>query len=424
MLKYHLLLRVGGRNRPRMPRRRFSQLFRGGNLRIPDRVGAGIIRRDAPAIPGIAARTGKMNMRIGLISFLLAAFPLSGQQTPPLEEARWLAVREMAMEGQGWQDTKQPFDRLPARAEALVRAPVWDLSLDSAGLCARFVTDGTWIRARWRLRKERLALPNMPATGVSGLDLYVRDRGRWHWLANGAPEQYPENDRMLVRGLAGGSREYLLYLPLYNGVASVEVGVAPDARLERAPPRAGKPIVFYGTSILQGGCASRPGMAYPALISRKLDWPAVNLGFSGNGKSEPEMARLIAEIDAAAYVLDSLPNLETKEVSERVEPFIRTIRAAHPAAPIVLVGHVIYTNGDYVASRRQRAAAANAALRGIYEKLRQAGDRNLHYVPAKDLIGSDGEAAVDGTHPTDLGFLRMSEVIGKTLQAVLAKRSR
>lgn len=358
----------------------------------------------------------------GLRFFLLPllAAPLAAQQAAPLPPARWHDVRELTIEGQGWKETRHPFDRLPAKAEGVVRPPVWSLSQDSAGMSVRFITDAPWVRARWKVRKERLAMPHMPATGVSGLDLYVRDKRGWRWLANGRPEESPANDRMLVRGITAERREYQLYFPLYNGIDALEIGLPPDAVFERAPVSPRKPVVFYGTSILQGGCASRPGMAYPALISRRLEWPHINLGFSGNGRSEPEMAALLAELDPAAYVLDSLPNLSAKEAAERVEPFIRTLRQAHPRTPIVLVENVVYTDSDFVETRRRRWSEANAVLRGIYQKLRKAGDRNLHYVPAGELLGDDAEGTVDGTHPTDLGFLRMSQVIGKTLASVLA----
>ena len=175
----------------------------------------------------------------------LLAIPLWAQQTPPLPPARWHDVRELSVEGQGWKETKHPFDRLPAKAEGVVRPPVWSLSQDSAGLSARFITNAAWIRARWKVRKERLAMPHMPATGVSGLDLYVRDKRGWRWLAAGRPEDSVSNDRMLVRGLTGERREYQLYFPLYNGIDSLEIGLPPDAAFERAPASSRKPVVYY-----------------------------------------------------------------------------------------------------------------------------------------------------------------------------------
>ncbi|WP_414661810.1 SGNH/GDSL hydrolase family protein [Horticoccus sp. 23ND18S-11] len=358
---------------------------------------------------------GHSRSRLKPIGVLACAILLMGTSALWAAAAPKLAWHDLAswdVEGKGWTDTKQRYDRLPAKAEGVVRGPVWSLAQDSAGLRFRFVTDAAEISARWTLRKgDRLALPHMPATGVSGLDLYVRDAGRWKWIGAGRPEK-ATNERSLVRGLTPGvKREYLLYLPLYNGVAAIELGVPEGTTLERAPDRdAGrKPVVFYGTSILQGGCASRPGMAYPAIVGRLLDWPTINLGFSGNGKSEPEMAQLFAELDPAAYVLDSLPNLDVAQVKERVEPFVRTLRAARPTTPIVLVENVSYADAGFVESKRRKVADANAYLRGLYDRLKKAGDKHLFYVPASHLLGADGDDTVDGVHPTDLGFQRMAQ---------------
>ncbi len=352
---------------------------------------------------------------------LTLAAPLFAQDAEVA--VRWKDVRELRVEGQGWRETRHPFDRLPARAEGVVRKPVWDLAQQTAGVSVRFVTDAATIRARWSLRKEALALPHMPATGVSGLDLYVRLPGGWHWVANGRPEKIA-NEQTLLRNWPGGKREYMLYLPLYNGAASVEIGVPQEAALEPGParPAGARPVVFYGSSILQGGCASRPGMAYPSIIGRKLDWPTINLGFSGNGKSEPEMAQLLSELDASVFVYDSLPNLSAQEASERVEPFLRTLRKAHPKMPLVLVENPIYADVLFSEQRRTLIAEKNRTLRAAYEKLRKDGDKNLFYVRAEGLYGADGEATVDGTHPTDAGFLRMAEAITPVLKQALKKR--
>lgn len=337
-------------------------------------------------------------------------------------EVRWLDVKTLRVEGQGWSDVKSPFDRLPAKAENLVRAPVWGLSHDSAGILVRFRTDAKEIRARWTLRKKNLALPHMPATGVSGLDLYVNFNGTWRWIGNGRPEVFPLNEKTLVTGLTAEQRDYLLYLPLYNGVEAVEIGVADDVKISAPAATLQKPVVFYGTSILQGGCAARPGMAYPSIIGRMLNWPTINLGFSGNGKSELEMAKLMAELDPAAYVLDSLPNLSGAEDLARVEPFIKVLRDAHPQTPIVLVENVMYQGWRLLAGRRKSFEDKNIHLRALYERLKQT-DTNLFYVEAEHLFGDDDEATVDGTHPTDIGFKRMADAIAPTVLRALAARN-
>jgi hypothetical protein len=359
---------------------------------------------------------------IALLS-VLAFAPCLAQEPKPESALEWHDVRKFVIEGQGWKETKHPFDRLPAKAEGVVRREVWSLSENSAGLCARFVTGAAMIRARWTLRRENLALPHMPATGVSGLDLYVRLPAGWRWIANGRPQKQT-NEQTLVGNWPGGKREYMLYFPLYNGAESIEVGVPPGAGIEPGPPRPPgvKPVLFYGSSILQGGCAARPGMAYPSIIGRMLDWPTINQGYSGNGKSEPEIAALFAEIDPAVYVYDSLPNLDAQEAKDRVEPFLRTLRKAHPKTPIVLVENAIYTDIQFNEQRRALIDGKNATLKSVYTKLRKEGDRNLYYVPAQKLFGNDGEATVDGVHPTDLGFLRMAQTIAPVLKPLLRKR--
>lgn len=348
---------------------------------------------------------------------------LTGQPVDVSEEFVWRDARELTMEGKGWIDTQNFYDRLPADAETVVRPAVWKLSHDCAGLCVRFTTDGSSIAARWTMRQARLAMPHMPASGVSGLDLYVKNKGSWHWLGAGRPDRSPNYEKVLVSGLAPGRREFALYLPLYNGVEEVKVGIAGGTDLLPAPARSAKrkPMVFYGTSIVQGGCASRPGMAYPAILGRRLDWPTINLGFSGNAQSEPEVASLLAELEAVVYVLDALPNMTEEMVATRVESFVTTLRTAHPRTPIVLVENIDLPAGEFVAQTRGRIEAKNAKLRQIHRRLSGAGQKRIYYVPAAKLIGRDGEATVDGVHPTDLGFIRMADalepVLGRALKA-------
>jgi lysophospholipase L1-like esterase len=337
-------------------------------------------------------------------------------------ELLWHDIRELGVEGKGWTDTEHFFDRLPARAKAMVTETVWGLSHDSAGMSARFTTDAAQINARWTLRKETLAMPHMPATGVSGLDLYVKIGRDWKPAGAGRPEKFPTNSACLLSEVPPVERQYLLYLPLYNGVESVEIGMPPGFAFRPLPRRGEdlRPICFYGTSITQGGCASRPGMAYPAILGRWLDRATINLGFSGSARAEPQVAALLAELDPSIYVLDCVPNVDSPEtVKERLAHMARTIRSAHPKTPIVLVESVRFARPLYMEKLRHNWQKKNAALRAVYRQLQEEGVRGLHYVPSDDLLGSDGEATVDGVHPTDLGFLRMSEVLSRTLRLLM-----
>lgn len=355
-----------------------------------------------------------------MLLFLLGTMPtLHAQETKGID---WQDIRKLTLEGQGWSKLKSPFDRLPPKAEKAVRGPVWGLSRHSAGICARFVTDARSISAKWNLTSKQLAMPHMPATGVSGVDLYVKtDKGVWRWLAVGRPNAQ-NNTQTLVSGLPPGKREYMLYLPLYNGVSMVEVGVPTGSKLTPAPSRpAGKEksIVFYGTSITQGGCASRPGMVYTAIIGRHLDRPVINLGFSGNGRMEAEVARLMAEIDASVYVIDCLPNITASDVSKRTIPLVEILKKAHPETPILLVEDRSYTNAFLLPSKEKRNSSSRKALKAAYEKLTKDGVKNVHYLKGDHLLGNDGEGTVDSSHPTDLGFLRQARAFEEALQPLL-----
>lgn len=344
--------------------------------------------------------------------------------TQPADEIVWHDARPLDIEGKAWNDTEDDYDRLPARAKANVTQSVWGLSKCSAGMGIRFGTDASRIHLRWTLTNSSLAMPHMPATGVSGLDLYVRWEGRWHWVGAGRPHDRQSTgvvNLALPRETPPARHEFMLYLPLYNGVKSVNIGLPRGSTLYKVPPRADKPILVYGTSICQGGCASRPGMAHIAILGRRLDRPTINLGFSGSGKMEPAMADLLAELDVAAYVLDCLPNMTTQMVRERVEPFIRTLRKARPTTPIVLVESVISQGCAFLPESLQNATEENRVLRSIYDRLIGDGMTGLWYVRGRDLLGDDGEGTVDGVHATDLGFHRMAAALDPVIRKALAR---
>jgi hypothetical protein len=330
----------------------------------------------------------------------------------------WYSIDHLDIEGLGFERTGAYLCRLPERARGAVSDGKWNLAHHSAGVYVRFVTDAPRISARWRLRYESLAMNHMPATGVSGLDIYVLSDGSWKWAGVGVPQKQ-ENKADLCVGIKPGRHQFMLYLPLYNGVESVEIGLPEGAVLEKAPDWPGgphKPMCFYGTSIVQGGCASRPGMAYPAILSRRLQRPAINLGFSGNARSEPEFARLLAELDPSVYVLDPLPNMNPQLVRERIAPMVETLRSSRPRTPIVLVENII-PQASHIKTEDivKGVSEKNAELRAAYERLLDAGVKNIRYVGGATLYGSDWEATVDGVHATDVGFMRLADALERVL---------
>ncbi|MBC8116275.1 MAG: hypothetical protein H7062_17950, partial [Candidatus Saccharimonas sp.] len=244
---------------------------------------------------------------------------------------------------------------------------------------------------------------------------------RWRWVSVGRPTAQT-NTQKLADGITPGKREYLIYLPLYNGVSSVEVGVPAANSIEKAATYASdraKPIVFYGTSITHGACASRPGMVHTAILGRKYGRPVINLGFSGNGRMEPEVTALIAELDAAVYVIDCCPNLGGAETAKLTKPLVQQLRAARPDTPIVLVEDRVYTDAWLIASKQSRNDGNHAALKKSFEELIAAGTKQLHYIPGTDLLGDDNDGAVDSSHPNDLGFARQAEAFDKVLAPLM-----
>jgi len=333
---------------------------------------------------------------------------------------QWHDITEWGVEGRILPDQKRErwFDRLPASAQGEVTSNVWNLSRDSTGMMVRFETNSPSIHVHYKLMDDSLGLPHMPATGVSGVDLYARDTdGKWKWVQVAKPATQ-EVMAELIKGLAPGSREYAMYLPLYNGIEFLKVGVEPGSQFQGLQPR-DKPIVFYGTSITHGACASRPGMVHTAIVGRKLDRPVVNLGFSGNGRMDEAVGNYLVQIDAAAFVIDCLPNMQPEQVTAKCGPLVRQLRAAKPDTPIVLVEDRRFTN-DWITPAKHKFHTDNhAALKAVYQQLQEAGVKQLFYIEGDHLYGDDTEGATDASHANDLGFMRQAEIFEPVLRDVL-----
>lgn len=339
---------------------------------------------------------------------------------------RWINLIDIGLEGQGWHgsDLAHPYDRLPARALHLVNPTVRELATHSSGLSARFITDSSQLHVRWKLRCPLREDPLMSRIAETGFDLYVQRGGGVDLIGICGATDKLENDAPLVSGLPRLARRCLIHLPLYNGLDYARLGIDDDASFEPIPPRCADehpPIIFYGTSITQGGLASRPGMSYPAILSRRLNRPIVNLGFAGEGKMEDPFADLLGELPACAFVIDPVPNLYDPDVAcPRALAFIQSLRRRHPHTPIILLESVIRSLSHHWPQWQRQVTVANAGFRRAYEQLQRDGVANLHYIEGIKLIGDDGEMTVDGTHPTDWGFAHIADVLFPPLQVTPA----
>lgn len=312
--------------------------------------------------------------------------------------------------------------RFPAPYENTLREAVWKLSRHSAGIGIRFRTDSRNILVRWTVLNEG-NLPHMPATGVRGVDLYAHTGKEWQYVRTGFPSEKTTEYALLTKG-DGIAREYLLNLPLYDGVASVEIGV--DASAETGPPRVRylldkKPVVYYGTSIAQGGCASRPGMAFTSILARRLDRSFINFGFSGNGTIETSVGEAMTEVDAALYVIDCNANTKAELIYDRTLALVRMLKSRRQDTPVLLVEG--FMNESYyfnpAAGVNDAIAQQQNELRRAYDTLRKSGVKGLYYHEGEGLIGRDHEATVDGIHPNDIGMMRMADALFPVIRKIL-----
>ena len=302
------------------------------------------------------------------------------------------------------------YDRLPFSYKNIVRDSLWELSKASAGMSIRFFSNSKSISVKWTLLND-FKMNHMAETGIKGVDLYFKNKDNWQYLNTGRPEGI-KNESSLIDNMSTEMREFKIFLPLYDGISNIEVGIDSKSIIEKPVRNGNKPIIFYGTSITQGGCASRPGMAHTNIISRKLNIDCINFGFSGNGRMEQSIAKLISDLDPLFYVIECMPNMiNTENVTNKTIPLVNTIRDKNPETPIILVENFISESSVLDKKGKEWIEKMNRALKDEYEKMIENGYGNLFYVNSKNATGRDHEGTVDGVHFTDLGFLRYADFL-------------
>jgi lysophospholipase L1-like esterase len=360
------------------------------------------------------------------------------------QEIRWWnpANSEFeVIEGQAWPKTvEQTYDRLPHAAKEKVRSSVWNLSKHSAGLMIRFRSNASEIKVRYGTKWDKetpqvdFGMNHMPATGVSGVDLYAIDHDGNELWVNGQ-RNFSDTITYTFDGIRPNDkyhnlgREYRLYLPLYNQVEWLEIGTSDSTFFRPLAVRNDKPIVVYGTSIAHGAVASRPGMAWTSILSRKMDRPLINLGFSGNGRLESEVIDFVADIDAKIFILDCLPNLtplswskigikDGEQLEEIIKSAVKQLRIKHINTPILLVEQPGYTESAIKDERKNATMVVNEIQKKAFYELKKEGITNLYYL-SKEEINLQQDDMVDGTHPTDLGMMHYAEAYEKSLREIL-----
>jgi len=340
---------------------------------------------------------------------------------PGYAQIRYYDAAQFPVIGKINDSTETRYERLPASLKEVCRKPVWELGKNTSGLALRFRTNSTAIAAKWEVLNNSY-MNHMAATGIKGLDLYAWTNGRWQFV-NVARPAGKNNEQIIISNMLPEEREYLLYLPLYDGVVDLQIGVDSTAIIEKPMlqfPSAINPIVCYGTSITQGGCATRPGMSYTSILERKLNREVINLGFSGNGQLDYEIAELMGRrTDAGLFILDFIPNVTLEQVQDKTATFVERLRQHNPKISILLIESILFPHSVFDVQMYKTVTDKNKALRKEYEKLLRMGYKNIYYLPAGKLIGNDGETTVDGIHLTDLGFTRFADELQKTIRQII-----
>ena len=362
---------------------------------------------------------------VAAFSTFAATVVFSAEENGVPPNIEWRDMRSVGLEGKGWQDTPQPYGRMPSSAKGKATNAVMGNAVSSTGMCINFETDAREIWVKRKFRQERLGESNFNICAHSGFDLYCADKddgGKFKWLA-ATSHRDSNKEAYKLFGTNGRKNVYRIYLPLRNCLVSAELGIPKGAYFRAIPARNEKPLVFYGTSIVHGAFASHAGLSHPSVIGRRLDRPVINLGFSGSAKMEIEMADILAELDAAVYIIDCQPNMNEKLVESNCEKFLRRLRQLRPDTPVLLVEHPNSARDWYWKGKDAKRPKKCYMQRDIYKKLCDEGEKNMLYLKGDTLYGTHGESSIDDIHPGDLGMMELADQMTPLIGRLLKKNS-
>ena len=298
-----------------------------------------------------------------------------------------------------------PMQRFPQKFKLDLRPEVWELSENSAGVSISFFSNANQISIKWSLKHDN-KMNHMTDAGIKGVDLYYKKLNKWIYINTGLPNS-KDNEQVLFSVKSKKKREFRLHLPLYDTITDIQIGFDIDSKLEYVKSKK-PPIIFYGTSITQGGCASRPGIAYTNIISRKLNYECINLGFSGNGHLENSIGKILSKIDAGMYVIECMPNINAEIVKKNIRPLIKEIRknSNGHSAPIIFFEECLTNLSNLDQKLNNQAREKNFELKKQIDIAKDKGEKKIHILKQDGCFDHDSEFTVDGVHFNDLGFHR------------------
>lgn len=330
-----------------------------------------------------------------------------------LEDVRFYSALEnpFSLHGVFYQDGR--FRRMPSKVAESVSTSVFRLHTHTAGGRIRFKTDSGYIAIK-AVMPQIARMSHFALTGSAGFDLYAGNNEQY--VKTFAPPFAMEDGfESVIKVKKGEMREYTINFPLYSGISELYIGLENTAAvLSPSSYKIEKPIVFYGSSITQGGCASRPGNSYESCVSRALNADFINLGFSGSCRAEEEMAQYIKTLDMTAFVYDYDHNSRTPQyLADTHQRFFNIIREARPDLPILIL-----SRPEYVL--KGNALLSKEIIEKTYLDAKAGGDKNVYFLDGPTLMKfAEFDGTVDGCHPNDLGFYSMAKAVTEVLKAIL-----
>ena len=316
------------------------------------------------------------------------------------------------------------FYRIPPEVAETVNRGVAAMNRCTAGGRVRFKTDSSYVAIRVDIPSEQDLLdhgPHMAFTCAAGMDLYETIDGKERYVLTFIPPlNFKEYYESIIEFPDARERELTINMPLYGGFTRFLIGVEEGAKIEKGREYTHSlPVVYYGSSVTQGGCASRPGNSYQSIISRRLDCNYINLGFSGWARGEQTMADYISKLPMSVFVFDYDHNAPTAEhLAATHQAFFKTVRKANPELPIIFASKphaeslTAYRSAEDVEARFQ-------IIKRTYDEAVASGDKNVYLIDGRDMVKDIPDCwSVDISHPTDIGFYAMAKAFGDVLEKI------
>lgn len=351
-----------------------------------------------------------------LVSLLVGAVLSAGVHA---QGWKFVEAKDLTLVGKLFQDTPNPYHRLDTLVyhEGFTKGELGQITM-SSGISVAFRTDSPKISVCPTYGKVYGAGSTAPFS-QKGFDLYIRKDGKWLWAGSTAAGKNGEN-KLILDGCNAGEVECLLYLPLFSSLESLKIGVAEGSEITASENPFRHRIGIFGSSFTHGSSTSRPGMAYPAQLSRMTGLQFLSLGCSGNSKLQEYFAHALADADVDAYVFDSFSNPDPQMIHDRLFKFIEIIQAKHPDIPLIFQKTIWRERRNFNTKtddmERRKMEMAEQMMREACAKY-----RNVYYVETTDATSPDHETSVDGTHPGDYGYTLWARSVAGPITEILAK---